>query len=764
MKYKFLLLFIFVTNYIYPQQNDRWKGYFSFNNNVAISENSNQAFIASDVNYFKYNVNVNSGEIVSSLNNLKSNIITDIYHDNALNKTIITNANGLVTIVNEQTNQISNLVGILNKPSIPQIQKKINSVTYFNGKAYLSTDFGITELVMSNNLLGDSFIIGDGGQNISVLKTIVFNNDIYAITRYNGIKKADLNANLVDFAVWQTINWEGWSNATVFNNKFILANINGNLQQFISVSNIPVLHSLGSQIKSIKNINNQYLVVTTSSLVKIFDSNLNVIATVNSSLISNSDLAAATLVNNKIIIATLKKGIYSVSLSNTLDYEDITPNGPERNKIVKLKQSTTDIWAVYGDYDQTYNPFIPEFINYLGVSKYNNSQGWTTYPSEDLNAFAAIMDIAIHPLKPKEVYFGSFHNGVIKKDINDGFTFYNQYNTGNTGLEGINYNEHIRIGSLAFDSDQNLWITNSRVEKALKVFKKAGTWESFSLASISSSLNNDSYRQLVVDKNNTKWMTTFRNGVVAFNEKYGNKWLKITTDASAGNLPNTDVRSLAVDNNNALWIGTASGLRVLPSVDRFVNDNVLNTNSIIIMEDGLAQELFYEQTILDIAVDGSNNKWISILESGVFQVSPDGQEVLHRFNVDNSPLPSNTINDIEINGKTGEVFFATDKGLVSFKSTATAPSSDLQNVYIYPNPIRPGFAGDIKIAGLMSGAVVKITDISGSLVYETTSSGGTVIWDQTAFGKHKVATGVYMVFVSNSEGTETATKKIMIVR
>lgn len=749
----------------YAQNNEQWKGYFSFNNTVAISESENLAFVATDVNYLKYSIEQNNAEIISSLNNLKSFTISDIHHDNILNKTIITNTNGLVSIVNEQTKQISNLVGIVNKPSIPQNQKKINSISEFNGKVYLSTDFGITELILTNNLLGDTFIIGDGGQNISVLKTIVYNNDVYAITRYNGIKRADINANLVDFAAWQTINSGYWTNATVFNNKFILANSDGNLQQFNSMVNIPVFHNLGSQVKTLKNINNQYLVATTATQIKVFDANLNLVTTVNSSSFTTSILATATIVKNKIIAATINKGIFLINLNNPQDFEDITPNGPERNKMVRLKQGVNEMWSVYGEYSKEYDPYNPQLINFLGVSKFDKTQGWVNYLSQDLNNFAAISEIAIHPTKPKEVYFGSFHNGIIKKDNNDVFTFYNQSNTGNTGLEGINYNEHIRIGALAFDSDQNLWIGNSRVEKALKVFKKSGNWESYNISSVLNTVNNDdSFKQIVVDKNGTKWMTTYRNGVVAFNEKYGNKLLKIGTDATLGNLPNKDVRALAIDNNNALWIGTASGLRILPSIERFVNDNVLNTNSIIIMEDGLAQELFYEQFILDIAVDGSNNKWISILDSGIFQVSADGQEVLHRFNVDNSPLPSNTVNDIEIDGVTGEVFFATDKGLVSFKNTATASSSDLKNVYIYPNPVRPGFAGDIKIAGLMTDAVVKITDISGNLVYETTSTGGTVLWDQTAFGKHKVASGVYMVFVSNNDGTESTTKKIMIVR
>ena len=137
---------------------------------------------------------------------------------------------------------------------------------------------------------------------------------------------------------------------------------------------------------------------------------------------------------------------------------------------------------------------------------------------------------------------------------------------------------------------------------------------------------------------------------------------------------------------------------------------------------------------------------------------------IFHFTKDNSPLPSNNINDIEIDNITGEVYFATDKGLVSYKGTSTEAEDDLSNVYVYPNPVRPGFEGDVKISGLTNRATVKITDIEGNLVYETTSEGGTILWDTRAFGKYKVASGVYMIFISSEDASLTKVKKVMVVR
>ena len=119
---------------------------------------------------------------------------------------------------------------------------------------------------------------------------------------------------------------------------------------------------------------------------------------------------------------------------------------------------------------------------------------------------------------------------------------------------------------------------------------------------------------------------------------------------------------------------------------------------------------------------------------------------------------------VAIDDLSGVVYFATINGLVAYKGTATAPRDDLSNVYAFPNPVRPGFTGNVTIDGLTENANVKITDISGNLVFETTSEGGSVLWDTTAFGRHKVASGVYLVMVSTEDLLETKITKIMIVR
>ena len=397
----------------------------------------------------------------------------------------------------------------------------------------------------------------------------------------------------------------------------------------------------------------------------------------------------------------------------------------------------------------------------FGVSKYTDNQ-WLNIPYEDVLGAKSLTRISSNPNNENEVYVSSYDKGLLKIESDIPTTLFNESNSSLKSLDASS-TSNIRIGPSTFDRNGNLWVTNSRVSTGLNVLKTNGQWQAYNMSTIIDNVVNSDFAQIEIDNSGTKWLATYQDGVIAFNEN-SNIYKKITEGTDLGNLPINDVRALAIDNRSQVWIGTRKGLRVLSSTSSFTSENQMKANPIIILEDGLAQELLYEQFITDIVVDGSNRKWIGTADSGAFLFSSNGQETIYHFTKDNSPLPSNTINDIEINETTGEIYFATDKGMISLKGIATKPADDLQNVYVYPNPVRPEYIGTIKIAQLVEKAAIKITDIEGNLVYETTSTGGTVEWDGTAFGSYKVASGVYMIFISSEDGSDTTVKKVMIIR
>jgi sugar lactone lactonase YvrE len=613
-------------------------------------------------------------------------------------------------------------------------------------------------------LFGDTYFIGNNGAEISVTQTTVFNGFIYAST-IDGIRKADIaNKNLIDFNQWTQVASGNWSSVEVFYKELVAINASGYIHKYNSSSNTFLGYLQLPQAAVDMKASGNYLIITTANSIYVYDKQLVLVRQINSSQIpgSTSAFTCATSIGDMLYIGTKENGMFTTVISVSSAFENTKPSGPARNNIFALQTTSDIIWAVYGDYSGGYNPYP---LDSYGISKYSVT-GWLNIPYEKVLGAKSIVKVTVNPKNENEVYASSFFSGLLKIVNDVPKTLYNQTNS---GLESLILSPpnpsyiDIRINGAAFDRSGNLWLNNSLIQKGLKVFKIDGQWQSFSLDGILNSSSTTSMGPLIIDKNGTKWWCTNTNGLISYNES-NNKFKKITYGPDSGNLPFTDTRAIAIDNNNQLWIGTTKGLRVLSNVNNFFTEDQMTTKPIIILEDNLAQELMYEQFITDIVVDGANNKWIGTADSGVFLVSPNGQETKYHFTETNSPLPSNSINDIEINNVTGEVFIATTKGMVSFKGVATGANENLNDVYVYPNPVRPEFTGTVKISGLLNKATIKITDIEGNLVYETTSEGGTIEWDTTAFGKHKVASGVYMVFISAQDGIETKVKKIMIIR
>jgi ligand-binding sensor domain-containing protein len=170
--------------------------------------------------------------------------------------------------------------------------------------------------------------------------------------------------------------------------------------------------------------------------------------------------------------------------------------------------------------------------------------------------------------------------------------------------------------------------------------------------------------------------------------------------------------------------------------------------------------------ITSIAIDGGNRKWFGSNTSGLYLISEDNMEQLQHFTKDNSLLFSDKIESLAIQHNTGEVFIGTDKGLCSFMSDATEVAEEMtkDNVYAYPNPVRPDYTGLITITGLTYNASIKIVSSNGTLIREGRSNGGTFTWDGCDLDGKKVASGVYMVQTATAEGKKGTVCKVAIVR
>ena len=757
------LFFLFVLQITFAQTNLSWQGYFSFAQIKALSQSPTTIYAVSENALFSKNENTGIVKTSTTIDGLSGETITALYYSAISNKTIVGYQNGLLIVINEADGSMLKVVDIVNK-NLPASVKRINNFMEYGGILYVAANFGIVQFNLATSQFGTTYYIGDNGAELKVTQTTIYNGFIYAATS-SGIRMGDTtNPNLIDYKQWQLIAAGDWSGIASFGTELYAVNAVGYVHKYDSGSNTFKGFLPLTEPTTDFRTTADYFSITTSNTVYLYNKKMVLQRQINRNQIPNikSSFSCATIINDFIYIGTSENGLITTSLSNAANYENITPLGPSRNTVFALQVTPTQLWTVYGDYDIYYNPYP---LDDFGISKFTTS-GWSNISYDKVLGAKSMTKIAVNPSNEKEVYASSFFSGLLKIENDIPTVLYNQTNS---SLESLtisppdpNYID-IRINGTAFDKSGNLWVTNSRVVNSLKVLSAAGQWKSYAMDKFLVEHSSNDFGTMAIDKNGTKWMATSKNGVVGFNET-SNTFKKITFGPDQGNLPIQDVRAVAVDNKNELWIGTTRGLRVLSNVGSFQTDNQLTTHSIIIMEDNLAQELLYDQFITDIEVDGANNKWIATADAGVFMVSPNGQETKYHFTTKNSPLPSNVINDISINSSTGEAFIATSRGLVSFKGIVTSAGENLNNVYVYPNPVRPEYEGTVKINGLLNKANVKITDVAGNLVYEATSEGGTLEWDTTAFGKHKVASGVYMIFVAAQDGVETKVKKVMIIR
>ncbi|MDI1254886.1 MAG: T9SS type A sorting domain-containing protein [Flavobacterium sp.] len=748
----------------FAQNNVLWKGYFSYNEIKDVSAAPTKFFAASENALFSRNIATSSVKTVNTIDGLPSQTISSIYYSSTFNKTLVGYENGLMVVINENDGSILKVVDIINKQLPPNI-KKINHFLESEGIVYISCDFGIVQYNLATLQFGDTYFIGSGIAEIVINQTAVYNGYIYASSPTEGIKRGNLtNPNLIDADQWEQVASGGWNGITAFANELYVVNSsNSNLNKF-NGSSFNDYIPLNNQVMDLRS-DSDYLVATTLTSVFVYNDQFNPVQ-INANQIPNitDTFTCATVVGNNIYIGTKEHGVITTSLQTPGTFQFISPDGPYRNAIFAINATTPTLWAVYGGYSQDYNPYgyNSGTPNAYPISKFAQEQ-WTDIPYSDLLGAKALVHITINPANENQLYISSFFSGLLKVENDEATVLYNETNSALESLivpEDLNYKD-IRVNGTAFDKSGNLWVTDSRIVKGLNVLKSSNQWQSFSMENILDVPEDNSFNRMVVDKNGTKWMSTFRDGVVGYNDVFK----KIVSGTENGLLPIYDVRALAIDNRNQLWIGTTQGLRVLSSVDSFLGEQDMKVYPIIFVDEGgVAQELLNDQFITDIAVDGANTKWIATAEAGVFHVSANGQETLHRFTAANSPLPSDAVNDIDINPITGEVFFATTKGMVSFKGTSTNGSDDLNSVLVYPNPVRPEFSGTVKIANLIDKATIKITDIEGNLVYEVIAEGGTVEWDTTAFGKYRVASGVYMIFISSDDGLLTKVKKVMIIR
>ncbi|MCK7589695.1 ABC transporter substrate-binding protein [Subsaxibacter sp. CAU 1640] len=784
-----LLLFFSITGYS-QDFSTLWEGHFSYYDIKDVSQSTTKIYAASENAIFSYDLTTNEIQTITTVDGLSGETIITIHYSEDYQLLMIGYLNGLIEIYFESDNSILSVVDILEKETVPPNKKKINHFNESDGFIYISTDYGISVYDLQRLEFGDSYFIGNGGSQISVKQTTIFGDFIYAACGdNNAVKKANLSdPNLIDYQQWQTLDNGSFISIENVDDKLYAIKSNNVIYEIIS-DNFNTVSTYGQTPVDMRSYDGN-LIVTTQSNVFVYGSNFNVISSVSTNAEYNTQYTCATISNNQIYIGTRTFGVLKTEVSNPQEFIVIRPNGPLRNDTFKVSANNGNVFATYGDYDVFLNAYP---LQTYGISRLVEEE-WVNIPYDSVFGATNLNEIAFNPFNPSQVFVSSFFDGIL--ELNNGIPT-TLYDENNSGLESLDVGDptyiDIRVGGLVFDRSGLLWSMTSLANRPLKSYNPGtGQWQAYSFEDLipnpvqdESGYGND----LVIDNNGTKWTTSMRNGVIAYNENNGDQNIgRLYTQDQ--NMPDVQVRSLAIDNRNQLWIGTFRGLRVLYNTSNFLNDPNPRASEIVIVEEGVPKELLALQFITDIKVDGSNNKWIGTDDSGVFYFSPDGQETIYHFTTDNSPLPSNQIRDISIDAQTGKVFIATSKGLVAFSSGGSKPNDELNNAFVYPNPVRPEYnllgssdlndiTNGVKIKGLTENVNIKITDIEGNLVAEAQSrvnlrssragynfaiDGGTAIWNGRNLGNNIVASGVYLILINDLDSFETKILKLLIIR
>ena len=771
---KILSLYILISSLTIVAQTDysaSWEDFYSYNNVKDFTKVDAIIYALTDNAIFTYDVL--SGEInkLSSVQGLSGETTSTIYYNETFKRVVIGYENGLVEVVDSDGSiTISSDIVNFNQSG----EKSINHISEFNNKLYLSTPFAVVEYDIDKLEFGDTYFIGNNSSSIRINETIISNNILYAVTEI-GIFKADITSNLlIDYNNWQQLfNGRDFKGISFLEGLYVVEN--SKLFAFDG-TNLTEKVSFNEEIKSIKSTAT-HLSISLDKQVKVFDVFMNLVAEFSSNIDYDYSLNTTFFEDDTAFLGTKEFGILETTISEPTAYLEIHPEGPLSNDVFSITAKNNKIWVVYGGYSSTFTP-----LNVRNGFSNFNGENWTNIKfNSDLPD--DLVDVTIDPNHENRVYISALG---VSNDINTKPTggllviednvlveTYNHLNSSFTPIVVSLPTINIRVSGAVFDSNGNLWATNYETDEELIKLSANGQWSSIDLGSVRTS-STAGLTEIIADRNNSIWIGSRRNGVYVYNEN-GDRKKALVATLNEGNLPDLNVRTIAADRTNKIWLGTKSGLVVYSNASGIFEDTAINAKPIVINgdENGFGDRLLGDQTINSIVVDGADNKWFGTDNGGVLYTNPSGQTTIKIFSKKNSPLPSNRILKISADNTTGKVYFATDKGVVAYNSDVSPFGDVLGAVYAYPNPVLKNHE-TVTIDGrngahLPKGTNVKILDVAGNLVYETNViegqelQGGKVVWNKRNLVGNKVASGIYIVLLSNDDVSEKSITKIAII-
>ena len=336
------------------------------------------------------------------------------------------------------------------------------------------------------------------------------------------------------------------------------------------------------------------------------------------------------------------------------------------------------------------------------------------------------------------------------------------------------------IGGVGADKDGTVWVTNTTASRPLHYRTPDGEWNSLPAPVCSGTPPTTALGDLLVDSSGLKWILIqdvgnlrFTRGIAVLDtndspaDPSDDECQFIGDEGGLGRgLPSVRIHSITEDRSGRVWVATEEGPAYFIGGTGAASDPTLEPTWPIwstLTEGGY---VLHDLPVVDIVADPSNRLWMATHQGAYLVREVDNFELVHRFNTQSSPILSNVVNAIAVDGTSGRVFFSTDRGLVTYHGDAIDPVEEAQRLHIYPNPvIVTGEAEpEIFIEGLVEQTDIRIITISGELVGQISARGGRARWNGRDQHGVLVSSGTYIVAAIGSDGQGTGYGKVAIVR
>ncbi len=756
IKFLFAICGFFFWPLIYGQLPvGSWSDHLRYNTASSIAVGSEEVFTSTGASLLVYNKKFNELKKMSKVNGLSETGISAIAWSEENNILIIAYKNTNIDLVKKNT--VYNITDILNT-YIPG-NKRINRIRVSGRNAYLATGFGIIIIDLVKMEIHDTWRPGPDSENNEVFDIAFGNSLVYAATNL-GVWYGDIS----DPGLAYSGNWNRLNDLPGPDSKSTLLMFSGNVL-YVNVSspydNADRVYAIGSGTTLFSFMDGVFnssidpafngFTITSPGMLRYFKSDGTSLLTISSYGWGSPNLSEGVIEKDYIWLADINYGL--IMVYKTSDFINLTLTGPVSNKVANITSSSGKTIICGGGTDNLWNGLKRPLM----VSIHENNQFANLISEKATDALRSCID----PDNSNHFFISTWGKGLMEYNNNK---LVKQYDNTNSPLEADE--SGVKICGLALDNEKNLWITQTGVAGSLKIFKSNGTWiihpaviDAPVKGDIISTMTGqkwivlpEGYGVFIIDDNNTPDQTG------------DDKSKKLTVTDTDGNIFNS-VFSIAEDLDGNIWLGTDHGPVVYYTPVRVFEEDIRGYRIKVPRDDGsgLADYLLGTETITTISVDGANRKWLGTKSSGAYLISAEGTEMLRNYNEKNSPIFSDSIASVTVDNKTGEVWFGTSEGLLSLRETATSGSEEFIKVYSFPNPVRENYNGNVTITGLIRDTQVKITDISGNLVFETMSEGGQATWDLTTYNGRRVATGVYLIFCANNDGTRSCVTKILVI-